>query len=365
MSELKLEKNIIGDELLEDQAEATAAENAETEEATTLKNNEEASKSLESEIKKALKSLKDQKLSKEEYEAIYENAFKEAQSLLEADLELAEKFKNLPTADGFRSDKYKLKGGETAAKTKTKILEVEYGLKYQQAWEIQQIDKELVKETIEEARKKGELPTRRLALKILRKKRSAENQAKKMEEKRKSFAAVHSSKAIKISGDKYNIIYANPVYESETSDKQLAVSIEDMKNMKLPVDNDAVLFLWTTSKDLEASFKVISAWGFTYRDLGFWDFVKAKMTAFCFENRHKTLLVATKGKNHPTPALTKASVYQERSDKTDLKPAYYYETIARMFPEGAYLDVFAKKPFNSKWTTFYNNNEEVKNDETN
>ena len=352
------EKNIIDDELLKTSAEATATENAETKEATTLKNNEEAGKSLESEIKKALKSLKDQKLSKEEYEAIYENAFKEAQSLLEADLKLAEKFKNLPTEDGFRSDKYKLKGGETATKTKTRILEIEYGLKYKQAWEIQQIDKNLVEQTIAEARKQGELPTRKLALKIARKKRSEENKKKKQEEKQKSFADIHRSEAIKLDGDKYNVIYANPVYESEDSDTTLAISIEAMKKLQIPSDDNAVLFLWTTSEDLISSLEVVSAWGFTYREHAIWDFVKTKKASFCFECRHRVLLVATKGDAPLQPERTKSSVLIDRSERTDMKPRGYYESIERMFPRGAYLDVFAKEPFNSKWATFFNNKAE-------
>ncbi len=353
-----LDKNIIDNELLENQADAN--QNLENEDATALKDNEAKEKSLEEEITQALKLLRDNKLSQAEYQELYKKAFSAAESLLKADLELAQKFKNLPTADGFRSDKYKLKGGETATKTKTKILEVEYGLKYQQAWEIQQIDEELVQETIAEARKKGELPTRKLTLKILRKKRSDENKAKKLEEKRKSFAAIHSSEAIKLDGEKYNIIYANPVYESEDNDKNLTISIEDMKKLQIPTDDNAILFLWSNSKDLIASLGVIAAWGFTYREHAIWDFGKAKTAELCFETRHKVLLVATKGDNLPEPKLKKASVYQERSEATEVKPTYYYEAIERMFPEGSYLDVFAKKPHNSKWTTFYNNDEKEK-----
>lgn len=259
MIELNLQKNIIDNELLENQADAT--QNLETEDTSTLKDNEAKGKSLEEEINRALKLLKLKKLSKDDYQKLFNKAFIDASSLLRADLKLAEKIKNLPTTEGFRSDKYKLKGGETATKTKAKILEVEYGLKYQQAWEIQQIDEKLVKETIEEARKKGELPTRRLALKILRKQHIAKNKANKMEERRKSFAPVHSSEAIKLDGDKYNIIYANPIYKSETSDKQLAVSTEDMKKMQIPADDNAVLFLWTNAKELINSLEIVNAWG--------------------------------------------------------------------------------------------------------
>lgn len=358
-----LDKNIIDNELSENPAEAN--QNLETEDASTLKENEEKEKSLENEINQALELLKLKKLSQAEYHELYNKAFDEAEALLRADLELAQKFKNLPTADGFRSDKYKLKGGETATKTKTKILEIEYGLKYQQAWEIQQIDEVLVEEAIAEARKKGELPTRKLVLRIFRKKRSDENKAKKMEEKRKAFAAIHGSEAIKSDGDTYNIIYANPIYESEDSDKEVAVSIDDMKQLQIPSADDAVLFLWTNSADLIASLEVITAWGFTYRDQAIWDFGKSKAASFCFENRHKILLVATKGDNISKPAFTKVSVYQERSEKIDLKPEYYYGIIERMFPEGTKLDVFSAKPFNSNWKVLFNDEEKEENHEGN
>ena len=358
-----LDKNIIDNELLENPADAN--QNLETEDASTLKENEEKEKSLEEEITQALELLKLKKLSQAEYQESYNKAFSEAENLLKADLELAKKFQNLPTADGFRSDKYKLKGDETEIKTKTKILEVEYGLKYQQAWEIQQIDDELVKETIEEACKKGELPTRGLALKIFRKKRSAENKAKKMEEKRKSFAAIHGSGVIKLDEGKYNIIYANPVYESEENDKNLTVSIDDMKKIQIPADDNAILFLWSNSTDLIASLEVITAWGSTYREHAIWDFGKAKTAELCFETRHKVLLVATKGDNLPEPKLKKASVYQERREATEVKPKYYYETIERMFPGCNFLDVFSAEPCNSKWKTLFIKDEKEKDNEEN
>ena len=238
-------------------------------------------------------------------------------------------------------------------------------LTYQQAWEIQQIDDELVKETIEEAKKKGKLPTLELAIRLFRKKRSAENKAKKMEEKRKSFAAIHGSGVIKLDEGKYNIIYANPVYESEENDKNLIVSIDDMKKIQIPADDNAILFLWSNSTDLIASLEVITAWGFTYREHAIWDFGKAKTAELCFETRHKVLLVATKGDNLPKPKLKKASVYQERREATEVKPTYYYETIERMFPEESYLDVFSAEPCNSKWKTLFNKDEEEKDNEEN
>ena len=130
-----LDKNIIDSELLENQADAN--QNLENEDASILQDNEEKEKSLEEEITQALKLLRDNKLSQAEYQELYKKAFSAAENLLKADLELAQKFKNLPTSDGYRSDEYKLKGNETEAKTKTRILEIEYGIEYHRAWEIQ------------------------------------------------------------------------------------------------------------------------------------------------------------------------------------------------------------------------------------
>lgn len=358
-----LDKNIIDEKLLENSAEAT--QSLQTEDASVLKDNEDKEKSLEKEIKQALELLKCKKLSPVEYKELYEKAFSTAESLLKANVELAKKFKNLPTADGFRSDKYKLKGNETEAKTKTRILEIEYGIEYHRAWEIQQIDEKLVQETIEEAKKKGKLPTLDLAIRLFRKKRSAENKSKKLEEKRKLFAAVHSTDAISSDVERYSVIYANPVYESEENDKNLTVSIDDMKKIQIPADDNAILFLWSNSTDLIASLEIITAWGFTYREHAIWDFGKAKTAELCFETRHKVLLVATKGDNLPKPKLKKASVYQERSEATEVKPTYYYETIERMFPEESYLDVFSAEPYNQKWATMFNNSTEEKDNEEN
>lgn len=358
-----LDKNIIDEKLLENSAEAT--QSLQTEDASVLKDNEDKEKSLEKEIKQALELLKCKKLSPVEYKELYEKAFSTAESLLKANVELAKKFKNLPTADGFRSDKYKLKGNETEAKTKTRILEIEYGIEYHRAWEIQQIDEELVRETIEEAKKKGKLPTLDLAIRLFRKKRSAENEAKKLEEKRKSFAAVHSTDAISSDVKRYNVIYANPIYESECSDKSLAWSIDDMKKLKIPSEDDAILFLWTNSTDLVASLEIVTAWGFSYREHAVWDFAKAKSSGLCFKSRHKILLVATKGENYPEVKLQKESVYLSRSEATEVKPTYYYETIERMFPEESYLDVFSAKQCNSKWKTLFNQDEEEKDNEEN
>jgi len=48
------------------------------------------------------------------------------------------------------------------------------------------------------------------------------------------------------------------------------------------------------------------------------------------------------------------SVYREKRTKHSKKPDYYYRMIGKMFPNGKYLELFARKKFNSKWTVYGN-----------
>ena len=93
--------------------------------------------------------------------------------------------------------------------------------------------------------------------------------------------------------------------------------------------------------------------------------LRPNLQGLCFKSRHKILLVATKGENYPEVKLQKESVYLSRSEATEVKPTYYYETIERMFPEESYLDVFSAEPYNQKWATMFNNSTEEKDNEEN
>lgn len=77
---------------------------------------------------------------------------------------------------------------------------------------------------------------------------------------------------------KYGIIYADPPWRYEQRSIQggaekhyPTMSLEEI--CALPVaelaDKDSALFLWTTFPKLKESFRVMDAWGFTYRTLAF------------------------------------------------------------------------------------------------
>ena len=90
---------------------------------------------------------------------------------------------------------------------------------------------------------------------------------------------------------KYNIIYADPawhfgnrlrngtpesngtknVIHRELSETYNTMSIKDICNLKVNeiADKDCVLFMWTTDAHLEEAIKVVNAWGFKYKTIGF------------------------------------------------------------------------------------------------
>ena len=80
--------------------------------------------------------------------------------------------------------------------------------------------------------------------------------------------------------DKYRVVYADPPWQY--GDKLVdgygaaehhyeTMSLEDICNLKIQTEDNAVLFLWATSPLLEDAFKVIKAWGFKYKSSFVWD----------------------------------------------------------------------------------------------
>ena len=90
---------------------------------------------------------------------------------------------------------------------------------------------------------------------------------------------------------KYNIIYADPawnfgnrlrngtpesngtknVIHRELSETYNTMSIKDICDLKVNeiTNKDCVLFIWTTDAHLEEAIKVVNAWGFKYKTIGF------------------------------------------------------------------------------------------------
>jgi site-specific DNA-methyltransferase (adenine-specific) len=149
----------------------------------------------------------------------------------------------------------------------------------------------------------------------------------------------------------YNVIYADPPWEyndgliegyGAAKHHYSTMSVDEICNINIPVAQNAVLFIWVTSPLLEDVFKVIKSWGFEYKASFVWDKVKHNFGHYN-SVRHEFLLVCTKGSFTPQgKALRDSVVSIDRTSIHSQKPEVFYEIIEEMYPEGKYLELFAR-----------------------
>jgi len=123
------------------------------------------------------------------------------------------------------------------------------------------------------------------------------------------------------------------------------MGLEEIKGLgeKLPVAEDAVLFLWVPATLLKHGLEVVEAWGFTYKSNLVTVKDKLGMGNY-FRIRHEFLLLGVKGRiGVPLPGSRQDSVLEVRRGKHSEKPEEVYEMIERMYPGKTYLELFARK----------------------
>jgi N6-adenosine-specific RNA methylase IME4 len=151
---------------------------------------------------------------------------------------------------------------------------------------------------------------------------------------------------------KYRVIYADPPWEyGNTMPKEFVEQRDHYPTMKLkeicelPIKNlaqeNAVLFLWTTSPMLEETFEVVAAWGFKYKSSFIWDKVKHVMGHYN-SVRHEILLICVRGSCQPDNIKLFDSVYSEERTEHSRKPEYFRNIIDTIYPTGKRIELFAR-----------------------
>lgn len=169
---------------------------------------------------------------------------------------------------------------------------------------------------------------------------------------------------------KYDVIYADPPwqYKDKTPPQGGAeahyrtMPIHDI--MKLPVsdicNDDCVLFLWATYPLLPDAFKLIEAWGFIYKTIGFqWVKKNKKADTFFFglgrwtRGNTECCLIATRGK----PKRESASVSQlvvERITRHSAKPPVVRDKISELMGcDKSKIELFARE-YTDGWDVWGN-----------
>jgi len=148
----------------------------------------------------------------------------------------------------------------------------------------------------------------------------------------------------------YNVILADPPWQynfSETQSREIenqypTMTLDDIKNLNLPVEENSVLFLWATAPKLEEALEVLNAWGYEYKTCAIWDKGVIGM-GYWFRSQHELLLVGVMGTFRTPEAEDRFSsmIHSHRSTHSS-KPEIIYEMLEKMFPNKKYLEVFAR-----------------------
>jgi N6-adenosine-specific RNA methylase IME4 len=153
---------------------------------------------------------------------------------------------------------------------------------------------------------------------------------------------------------KYNVILADPPYDYDIklrgnpsihyktlTDDQIYNFLKD-NSLEDKIDDNAILFLWTTNPKLKEALKTIEAWKFEYKTNIVW--IKDKIgLGYYVRSKHELLLIAVKGNMQiPLEANRPESVIYHNRSIHSKKPEIVYDIIESMYPNANYLELFAR-----------------------
>lgn len=192
---------------------------------------------------------------------------------------------------------------------------------------------------------KGEDEILKMATKI-RKERSAESREQKAKMRMEALA-------IKPPEGKYRTIVIDPPWDMEriqmenrTFDKESfdypTMSLDEIKDFKLPAHEECHLWLWTTQKYLRPSFDLLDAWDFTYLATFVWHknggFQPVGLPQFNCE----FVLLARKGGQPFIETKQFFTCFNAPRREHSRKPDEFYDVVKRVCPEPR-IDIFSRE----------------------
>jgi N6-adenosine-specific RNA methylase IME4 len=156
---------------------------------------------------------------------------------------------------------------------------------------------------------------------------------------------------------KYRVIYADPPWRytdhtlrfgrtrmagsSSARSQYNVMTLEDIKALDIPADDNSYLFLWTTNPILKQAFEVVEAWGFDYKTTLTW--VKPSIRlGYYFRGRTEHLLFGTRGKPGRLKSRSLGNVIEAPVTRHSEKPEAFYDLIEAAC-DGPYLEMFARR----------------------
>ena len=172
----------------------------------------------------------------------------------------------------------------------------------------------------------------------------------------------------KLPNKKFDIIYADPpwdyngklqydktdLYVSTAGFKYPTMKTEKMKDIPIQkiVNDDCLLFMWTTNPHLQQAIELGKAWGFEYRTVAFvWDKMNHNPGKYTLSNCELCLLF--KHGRIPTPrgARNVKQLIKVPRKGHSIKPLEVMLGIEKMFPHHKRIELFAREKYKG-WSSW-------------
>lgn len=135
------------------------------------------------------------------------------------------------------------------------------------------------------------------------------------------------------------------------------LSTEDICRFELPpLDDNAWLFLWRVSSQVEEAYRVVRAWGFVPKSEIVWEKLTSNGKPWFGMGRyvrasHETCIVAVRGRVKPKVRNIR-SRFSAPAGRHSEKPECFY-SIVESLADGPYIELFARRR-RPGWTSFGN-----------
>lgn len=281
-----------------------------------------------------------------------------ADAVLDAEVRIGELMAKVPKATGgqpFHGKSTPDSGVVSRPQTKQDVIrDAGFTPKQVERFQTLAAHPEIVEQAKAEARENDDIVSRSLVLNMVRQHKEEEARSERQKAIQAQIEKPKQSNHVDIfkTDNKYRVIYADPPWRYNDKQDTLyfggaekhytTMPLEDICDLPVPADKNAVLFLWTTSPMLEDAFKVINAWGFKYKSSFIWDKVLTGMGNYN-SVRHEFLLICTRGSCVPDVPKRLDSVVSIERTEHSRKPKEFRDMIDLLYPVGERLEMFARE----------------------
>jgi N6-adenosine-specific RNA methylase IME4 len=133
------------------------------------------------------------------------------------------------------------------------------------------------------------------------------------------------------------------------------MSLESIKALSIPADDNAHLYLWTTNAFMREAFEVTEAWGFSQKTILTWCKTKSNgqpsmAMGYYFRGATEHCLFSVKGKLRLKVRNLPTAFLWPRIKRHSQKPEAFYDMVEVASP-GPRLELFARR-FRIGWTVW-------------